>query len=163
MTARTSSRASALAEELAAVNEAILETVGNCSDEQWQRQTASERWPVGVVAHHVSEVQGFFAGVLSGIATGESHVLSLSSQDIDENNANHARQYARVSQSETVAALREQGAALVAAVAGLDDAHLGTAAFGVDGQEMTAEQIVEFGAIGHFREHLASIQATIAG
>jgi hypothetical protein len=161
MVQETHTRAKELAAQFETVNDAIIDTVSGCTAEQWQRLTASETWPVGVVAHHVSQVQGFFAGVLAGLSAGETSPVALRSEDIDENNARHARDFVDVGQPETLAALRENGAALSRQIRGLDDDLLARGAFALDGQELTAAQVIELGVIGHFQEHMKSIRQTI--
>jgi uncharacterized damage-inducible protein DinB len=163
MATNSATRASELASRLETVNQEIIDAVAACSDEQWQRVTASEKWPVGVVAHHVSEVQRFFTGVLASLADSAASPMSLTSLDIDENNAAHARQYAAVGKAETLKALRDNGAALTRQISSLDDARLGQPAVSIDGQMLSGEQVVEFGVVNHFQEHLAAIRATIDG
>jgi hypothetical protein len=159
----TRTRADELAAQFEAVNNEIVDVVSGCSADQWQRLTESEKWPVGVVAHHVSQVQGFAAGALAGLTAAETPPVALTGQGIEENNARHARDFAGVGQPETLAALRENGAALARAIRGLDSEHLARSAFAFDGQELTAEQVVEGAVIGHFQEHLESIRATVDG
>lgn len=161
MESRTVTQAADLAAQFAAVNDALIDAATSSSDDQWQRVTASEGWSVGVVAHHVSEVQRYFIGVLTTLIAGDAPRPSLTSQDVDENNASHARQYAGVGQAETLDALTTNGATLVRLIEALDDAQLARPAFNIDGQELTAAQVVQFGLIGHFQEHLASIRATL--
>lgn len=151
------SSANALAQKFTEINAALIDAVAKCSTEQWRRPIAGEPRPVGVIAHHVSEVERFFAGVLSGAIPD----VALTMADIDANNARHAEDHANTSQEETVAALRANGEALVQAIAGLSAADLQESAFSIDGQELTNEQIIQFGVIGHFEEHLASIRAVI--
>jgi uncharacterized damage-inducible protein DinB len=153
-------RAEELAAQYEAVNDAIVETVSECTAEQWQRVTASEGWPVGVVAHHVSQVQGLFVRVLAGLSSAESSLIALTMKDINENNARHARDFAGVGKPETLEALRENGAALERQIRGLDNEQLAQRAFVIDGQELNGDQVIEFGVIGHFREHLESMRDT---
>jgi uncharacterized damage-inducible protein DinB len=159
----TQIRVEELAAQYEAVNDAIVDTVSGCTAEGWQRVTASEGWPVAVVAHHVTQVQGFFVTVLAGLSSAESSIMAVTMQDINENNARHARDFAGVGKSETLDALRENGAALKRLILDLDDEKLALGAFVIDGQELNGEQVIEFGLIGHFHEHLGSIRATIGG
>jgi uncharacterized damage-inducible protein DinB len=139
------------------INAALIDATENCSAEQWKRATAGEKWSVGVVAHHVSEVEGFFAGVLSGAHPD----MALTSEFVDDNNARHAEEHANTSQAETVAALRANGEALAKAIAGLSAADLQAPSMTFDGQPLTKEQVVQFAIINHFEEHLASIREAI--
>ncbi len=149
--------AEASAQQFTAINAEIIDAVTNCSKEQWQQPIAGEPRPVGVVAHHMAEVEKFFAGVLSGAIPA----MALASADIDANNARHAKEHASVSQEETAAALRENGQALARAIASLSAADLQAPSITIGGQQLTKEQIIQFGVIGHFQEHLASIREVI--
>jgi uncharacterized protein (TIGR03083 family) len=153
------SRGARMAAALDDLNARIAATIEGCSEEQWRRPTAAEGWPVGVVAHHVAEVQRFFAGVLAG-AGGEPEALT--SAFVEENNARHAREAAGVGKDETLALLRAAGAEAARALRGLDDDRLGAAVLTFDGRPLTAAQAAEHGMIGHFEDHLASIRATLA-
>ena len=159
----TLSRAQQLATEFETVNDGILDTVANATPEQWQRVTESERWPAGVVAHHVAEVQRFFTGVIAGLIDGEATPEELRGADVDANNARHAAEFANVGKKETLDALRVNGVALAERIRGLDDEQLARVAFVIDGQNVTAEQVVTIAVIAHFREHLGSPRHALAG
>ena len=163
MTKGTVTRAQQLATEFEVINGAILEAVANVTPEQWQRVTESERWPCGVVAHHVAEVQRFFMGVIAGLADGETAPRELRGVDVDANNARHAAEFANVSKTETLDALRANGVALADRIRGLDEDQLTRVAVVFDGQELTGEQVVAFALIGHFQEHLESLRQALAG
>jgi uncharacterized damage-inducible protein DinB len=158
----TLTRAEELAAQFEAVNDAIIASIAGTSAEHWQRVTASERWPVGVVAHHMLEVQRFFAGVLAGLSSDEVPLATLTSQFVDANNARHAREFAGVGKQETVDALQESGTNLTGLIRELDEQQLGRVAISFDEQPLTAEQLIQFALIGHFQEHLESIRTTLA-
>jgi uncharacterized damage-inducible protein DinB len=90
MAKATVSRAQQLAAEFEAVNDGILAAVAAATHEQWQRATESERWPAGVVAHHVAEVQRFFTRVIAGLLDGDAAPVEVRGADVDANNARHA-------------------------------------------------------------------------
>jgi uncharacterized damage-inducible protein DinB len=159
----TLSRAQQLATGFEVVNDGILDAVANATPEQWQRVTESERWPAGVVAHHVAEVQRFFTGVIAGLADVETAPVELRGTDVDANNARHAAEFANVGKTETLDALRANGAALAERIRGLDDDQLARVALVFDGQELTAEQVIAVAAIAHFQEHLGSLRQALAG
>ncbi len=162
MTDTTSTkRGERIAADLEAINARVAAAIEGCTDELWTRQTAAEGWPVGVVAHHMAEVQRFFAGVLASVGSG-GVPTALTSAFIDENNARHAQAAAGVGKDETLALFRSAGADAARALRGLDDARLDAIAVEIDGQGLTAAQAAEFGLVGHFEEHLASIQATLS-
>jgi uncharacterized damage-inducible protein DinB len=158
----TVTEAQQLAAQVDAVNDAIVDVVASATPEQWRRVTGSEEWPAGVVAHHVAEVQRFLAGVIDSLSRDEATPVTLRSADVEANNARHAAEFTEVGKAETLDALRENGAALAERIRGLDDDQLARVAFVFDGQELTAEQVVAFAAIGHFQEHLKSLRQTLA-
>ena len=158
----TTSRGEQFAGQLEAVNERVIATVEGCTDEQWGRPTAAEGWPVGVVVHHISEVQRFFAGVLGALAAGDVPPATLSSAFVEENNARHARDFASVGKEETLALLQTTGPGLVGLLRGLTDEEFDRTAVEFDGQPLSVAQVAEFALAAHLDEHLASIRATLA-
>lgn len=159
----TLSRAQQLATEFETVNDGILDTVANATPEQWQRVTESERWPAGVVAHHVAEVQRFFTGLIAGLADIDAAPVELRGADVDANNARHAAEFANVGKTATLDALRANGTALAERIRGLDEDQLARVALVFDGQELTTEQVVVLAMIAHFQEHLGSLRQALAG
>jgi uncharacterized damage-inducible protein DinB len=157
----TMTQAQQLAAQVEAVNEAIVAAVANATPEQLQRATGGEKRPAGVVAHHVAEVQRFLAGVIGSLSRDEATPVTFRSADVEANNARHAAEFAEVGKAETLHALREHGAALAERIRDLDDDQLARVAFVFDGQDLTAEQVVAFAAIGHFQEHLKSLRQTL--
>jgi uncharacterized damage-inducible protein DinB len=157
-----SSRAEAFATGFAAVNDKIIATISARTDEQWRRPTASEEWTVGVVAHHIADVQGAFTRILASLAAGETLPPRSSMEVVHQNNARHAREFATVGQPETFAEQRTSGAAIVTLLRGLNDEQLDPTAGVFGGHELSVARVVEYIVIGHAREHLTSIRATIA-
>ncbi len=160
--ASTTGRGAVLAAHLDAINERVVAAVESCTDEQWRRPTAAEGWPVGVVAHHIAEVQQAFVRVLGALATGEPNPATMSSAEVERNNARHARDQAAVGKAETLDALRTSGPELGRLLRGLDDEQVQEVALVFDGNEITVAQVVELALVGHFGEHLDSIRATTA-
>lgn len=145
---------------ITSVNDEITTAIEGCTDEQWRRVTAAEQWPVGVVAHHTGAVQQVFAAVLEALETG-APVPQFSAEDVDLNNAKHARDFAGVGKPETLTFLRTNGSALVKATRQLTEERLTKTAGSFGGFELTVAQLLEFAVIAHLNEHLGSILATI--
>ncbi|HET8630214.1 MAG TPA: DinB family protein [Thermomicrobiales bacterium] len=152
-----------LAAEFEAVNDALIATVERCTDEEWRRPSAEEGWPVGVVAHHIASVHHDFIGLVGALAAGKTRSPGSSMADVDESNARHARDFAAVGKAETLAALRENAAALARLLRGLTDEQLERTAGVFGGHDLSVAQVLEWIVIGHAREHLASIRATLGG
>jgi uncharacterized damage-inducible protein DinB len=157
----TTTRMADLAAQVEAANQQLIDMVECCSDEQWQRRSASEGWTVGVLAHHVALAYEPIADMVQAVADGREPDAFTPGRQADLN-AEHAREYARVGKPETVEALRRHGAVAADMVRHLRDAQLTrtTKAFG--GKEMTVEQLIRGAVIGHPQQHLASIREAIS-
>ncbi|HEU5330023.1 MAG TPA: DinB family protein, partial [Thermomicrobiales bacterium] len=154
-------RTEQFAAQFTAVNDDAIAAVTGCTDEQWRLPCVDEGRSVGVVAHHIATVHRDFTGLLTALAAGETRSPGSSMADVDESNARHARDFATVGQAETLDLLRTNGAAVVALLDRLDDEQLDRIAGTFGGNKLTVAQVVEWIVIGHAREHLASIRATI--
>lgn len=149
------------ASAITALIDEIIAAVEFCTDEQWQRVTNSEQWPVAVVAHHTCAVQQFFASVLGALDTG-APLPEFSAEDVDRNNARHAAAFANVSWEETLRCLRKHSVALSEAARRLPAERLSAIAGTFAGFETSVAQMLEFAVLAHLGEHLASIRETIA-
>jgi len=154
----------ARAEELAKKFETscgeLNRVVEGLGDADWKKVTAAEKWPVGVVAHHVAEGHAGISGLIHVVAKGQPGP-QVTMDMIHANNAKHAQEKANVSKAETLALLRANGDKAVAIVRGLSDAELDRSGkVLVDVPAMTAAQAIEGILINHVNEHLGSIRAT---
>lgn len=157
-----SQRAEQFAAAFEAVNGEVIAAVSGCTDEQWQRTSAAEGWPVGVLAHHIADVQGAFNHIVGSLAAGETYTPNTSMEEIHASNAKHARDYAGVGKAEVLDTLQTNGATGVELIRGLSDAQLDQAAGVYGGNALSVAQVVEWIVIGHAREHLESLRATLA-
>ena len=94
------------------------------------------------------------SGLVQKIASGESFPMP----NIDKMNAEHAVQYANATKAETLALLRQNGAAAAAMVRGLGDAQLDRVGGSMG---MSAAQAIERVLIGHVNDHHNSIRKAI--
>lgn len=154
-------RADALAKQFETKAAEMTKAIGQLSDADWKKVTESEKWPVGVTAHHVAGGHEPISGIVKTVAGGQS-IPNFTMDMLNESNAKHAREFAGCTKAETLA-LHEKGAAAAAAVVrGLSDADLersGTVLTGMPA--MTAQQVVEGILISHIGEHLGSIRKTV--
>ncbi|HEX5504795.1 MAG TPA: DinB family protein [Thermomicrobiales bacterium] len=150
-----------LVAEFEAVNEEIIAIVARCSDEEWRRACTGEGWAVGVVAHHIATVHRDFLGLIGALAAGQTRSPGSSMANVDQSNARHACDHAAVGRQETLDALRENGAAAARQLRDLRDEQLDRVAGVFGGHELSVAQVLEWVVIGHAREHLASIRATL--
>jgi hypothetical protein len=154
-----SERARHLAQQFEQANHALIATVDRLSDDQWRAKTPGDGRSVGVVAHHVAEGHKGIAGLAGAIAHGQP-VPPLTMDMIHQGNATHAVQHAHCTKAETLALLRQSGAAPPATVRGLGEAELDRAATLPLGT-MSASQVIERILIGHVHDHHGSIQKAI--
>lgn len=154
-------RAETLAKQFETKAAEMTKAIGQLSDADWKKVTESEKWPVGVTAHHVAGGHEPISGIVKTVAGGQS-IPNFTMDMLNESNAKHAREFAGCTKAETLA-LHEKGAAAAAAVVrGLSDADLersGTVLTGMPA--MTAQQVVEGILISHIGEHLGSIRKTV--
>ena len=134
--------------------------VEGLSDADWKKVTSAEKWPVGVVAHHVALAHAGISGLVQLVAKGQP-LPGLTMDMIHANNATHAKEQANVTKAETVALLKENGGKASGIVRGLSDDELDRSASLLVGTPVvTAAQAVEGVLINHVHEHLGSIRAT---
>lgn len=155
-------RTSQLADQLQTVNQEVATTIQECTNEQWQQQTASETWPVAVVAHHIAMIQGNGARLMEMLAAGAETLPGFSAEDVEQMNAEHAQAFADVSKEDTLNDLQVNGGALARNIRKLNDEQLDRQAGTFAGYDMTVAQFIELAMIAHIQQHLGSIRETIA-
>ena len=156
-----SARAESLAKQFEARVAEMTETIEKLTDADWKKVTSAGKWTVGVTAHHVAGAHEGIAGIIKGVAAGQS-MPNFTMAMLDEMNATHAREHANCTRAETLALHKRNAAAAAALVRGLSDAELdksGTVLTGMPA--MTTHQVIEGVLINHVNEHLASIHATV--
>ena len=135
--------------------------VENLSDADWKKVTSAEKWPVGVVAHHVAEGHSNISGLIHLVAKAQP-MPGLTMDMINANNAKHAKEQANVTKAAALAVLKTNGEKASGLVRGLSDAELDRSASVLAGMpSVTAAQAIEGILINHVHEHLGSIRATI--
>ncbi len=156
-------RAEALAKQFETKAKDATAVLERLSEADWKKMTAAEKWPVGVVAHHVAGGYEAIAGIVKTLAEGKPGP-NLPMDALHAMNAKHAQEQTNCTKAETVALHKKNAAAAAAMVRGLDDAQLdrtGTVLAGLPA--MSAAQLVERALIGHIDEHIGSIRAAIGG
>jgi uncharacterized damage-inducible protein DinB len=157
----TTTRAAEYAVRFRSVNDDVIATVTGCTNEQWQQPSAGEGWTIAAVAHHIAEVNGAFAGIVRRLAEGNSYTPNVSMDEIHENNAKHAREFAAADRQATIDLLHTNGSAILDALGLVADDSWERTAGVFGGNELTVAQVFEYVVIGHTAEHLASIKATL--
>jgi hypothetical protein len=154
-------RADALAKRFEEASKAVTDVIARVSDADWKKMTSGEKWSVGVVAHHVAMSHAGISNLVKSVASGKS-VPSLTMAALDQMNAQHAKEHAGCSKSETLELHKKNAAAAAAVVRGLSDAELDrTGGILVGMPPMSTQQAVEQILIKHVNEHLGSIRAAV--
>jgi DinB superfamily len=142
-------------EQFRSVNDDAVGLVRRLDDDQWRRPTTVEGWPVGVTARHIALGHREFIGWVESMLTGGP----VDPGDVDAVNAEHAARGIVADQEEVARMLRENGDAVIAVLASLDDA-------AVQGEVEFAGNVMPrialLGAsVRHVDRHLSSIRTTI--
>ena len=139
-----------------------MATLGKLGDADWRKVTAAEKWTVGVTAHHLAGALGAVAGIVTGIVSGGPSRGNFTRAMLDEMNAQHAKEHAGCTQTETLALFQKGAGTASAAVRGLNDDQLAkSGTVFTDAPPMTAEQLIMLGLIGHIDDHMGSIRKTV--
>jgi hypothetical protein len=139
----------------------LSKLVEGLSEADWKKVTSAEKWPVGVVAHHLAVAYGSVADLVRVVAAGQA-VPPRTMDMVHDNNAKHAKEHAGTGKAETLALLKTNGAKAAGIVRGLSDAELDRSAAVLTGMPpFTATQVIERILINHTDEHMGSMKATI--
>jgi len=150
----------ALAKQFEAKAQEATTVLERLSDADWKKTTSSEKWTVGVVAHHMAGAHEAIAGIVKTVASGQS-VPNFTMDMLHDMNAKHAQEHAKATKAETVALHKKSAAAAAAVLRGLGDADYGKSGTVLSGMPpMSAEQVVGGILLRHIDEHLGSIRAT---
>jgi hypothetical protein len=154
-------RTGQLGSQFRALNDSVIDALENCTEEQWQRTSAAENWTVAALAHHIASVNTGFAGMVERLAAGDTYTPNTSMDEIHQENARHASQFADVEKTLVLDELRSGGSAVVAALGKLNDEDLERDAGIFGGNPLTVGQVFEYIVIGHTAEHFGSMEATL--
>lgn len=153
-------KAEALAKQYEAKVQEATGVFDRLSDADWKK-TTSDKWTVGVVAHHVAGGHEGISGIIKTVASGQS-VPNFTMDMLHDMNAKHAKEFANVSKAETIALHKKNAAAAAAVVRGLSDVDLGKSGTVLTGMPpMSVEQIINGVLLNHVEEHLKSIRAAV--
>lgn len=152
-----SGQSEALANKLEAANAAVVEAVKGMSDAQWAALTKSEGWTVAATAHHIAGGHEAIGGLVQAIAGGQTPQISLA--QVNEGNAQHAKDFANANRDEVIALLTKNGASAASMLRALNDAQLSTVTKPIaEFPEMPLMAIIENVLIGHVQGHGQSLQ-----
>jgi hypothetical protein len=155
-------KSEALARQFEAKVQEALATLARLSDADWTKVTEAEKWSVGVTAHHIAGVLEPISQMIKAVVAGQSSAAALRLDTIDGMNAQHARDYARCTKTETIELLQRGAAVAGGVIRGLSADQLakkGTVL--ADAPPMSAEELITGGLLGHLDEHFGSIRKTV--
>ena len=156
-------RGEALAKQLEAKASEAIAAIERLSEADWKKVTSAEKWPVGVVAHHIAMGVAGISGIVKTVADGKLGP-PITMDTLHEMNVKHAKDFANCTKAETVALLKTNAEAAAATLRGIADADCDrTGALLKDVPPMSAGQVAGGLLCGHVDEHLGSIRATVGG
>lgn len=155
-------RSNVLAEriELGAAKLAIY--IESLSDIEWETTIPGEERKAGVLVHHVASSYPAEIDLAYTLASGKP-ITGVTYDDIDSINAEHAREFARVSKTEVLKLLRENSKVAADRVRKLTDAELDQAekvSMNADAP-LTTQFFIEDHALRHSFTHLESIRKSL--
>ena len=134
------------------------------SEAEWQTPVSvTDRRTIGLVVHHVANMYPIEVEAAQTIAAGTA-ANDVTWDLINQINARHAADFARVSKSDALELLRRNSRAAAEAVRTFTDEQLDRAApFGLSyGAPVTAQFVIEDHALRHSWHHLARIRAALS-
>lgn len=153
----TMSQAEDLAKKFEDANAMVIASIEACGEAEWGAPSGVEGWPPAVLAHHIVYWHQGLSEIMTGVGAG-GFEMSMTLEQLDGQNAEHAKEFADVDKATVLGLARTNGAAAAAALRAMSDAQLGETAE-VFGQPMTAAQVADL-LIGHALGHLESLKAT---
>lgn len=154
--AMSGTRSQRLADEVGRANAEVIRFVETCDPTAWVSGTTEEGWSISMGAAHIGVSHLILARWLHRLAAGMDVTEGL--EDFAEFNADDQRYNSDLAPTEVVERLRTYGAALERFVRDLPDERLDRSASFLGGR-MTCQELIEAGAIGHPRTHLANLIA----
>jgi hypothetical protein len=149
-----------MAERFARAHGELTSIAERCSDAEWRAWCGAEGWQVGTVVYHVAADYPALLEVLQAITRGGPSP-SVTREQLDQRNAEHARLSAQLTRGEILTLLRRSGEAVSDFIRRLDAQQFDRTGR-VLGQDVSGAQVVESWMIGHIQSHVSSIRAAIA-
>ena len=137
-----------------------IKTVEALTDEQWRLTTEDEGWPVCVVAHHLAAQSG--VQTLEWILSGQSTPFWADENELNAENAQHARDFSDCTKEETLDFLRDVFSRFEEVVGALTDEQLQMRGATFGGEPTTVEQFILITMRLHIESHHGSILQAIS-
>jgi uncharacterized damage-inducible protein DinB len=155
-------RSEALASRLEAGAASLAEFAAALSESEWQTRVPKDGRTVGVVVHHVASVYPIEIQLAKLLAAGKP-VAGVSWDVVNTMNGDHAKDNASTTKEAALALLAANSAAAAAAIRGLSDTELDSAApvsLNSDAP-LTCQFMLEDHAVRHSYHHLAKIRSAL--
>jgi hypothetical protein len=152
-----SERANELTADFKDAVQAVTNFVEGCDDASWAAVCTGENWSVGVTPHHIAGGIGPIGNIAKAVAH-QGPVPPITPEMLDQSNAQHAQDYANVTQIEVLELLRAASPHVAEMVRGLTEEQLASSAQ-LFGGSFIADQVITQVLIGHIRTHLESMVA----
>ena len=154
-------KSEALARQFESKLHEALATVRALGDADWTKVTEAEKWSVGVTAHHFASILEPVSELIRALANGHSPER-FTRATLDEMNAQHTRDHANCTKTDTIALLERGAVSTVEVLRGLSDDQLakrGTAL--TDMPPISVEQLIVTVLLKHADQHFGSIRKTV--
>jgi len=153
-------RGETFAKQFEAKAQEVTAALERLTDADWKKVTAAEKWPVGVVAHHIAGAHQTLSGLIKMLADGKPGP-NINMDVIHAGNAKHAQEFANVSKADTLVLHKTNATAAAATLRSIGDAEFDRSGAVLNGvPPMSAGQLAGGLLCGHMDEHLGSIKAT---
>jgi Mycothiol maleylpyruvate isomerase N-terminal domain len=154
-------KADNLAKQYEAKVQEATALIEKLSDADWKKVTTAEKWPVGVVVHHVAMGHEGISRIVKTVAAGQP-MPNFTLDMLHQMNAQHATEHAACTKGETLSLHKKNAAAAATVVRGLSDDELAKSGKALsDLPAMSVESIVSGILINHIDEHVGSIRKTL--
>ena len=154
-------RGETFAKQYEAKAQEVAAALERLTDADWKKVTTAEKWPVGVVAHHIAGAHQTLSGLIKMLADGKPGP-NITMDVIHAGNAKHAQEFANVSKADTLALHKTNATAAAATLRSIGDAEFDRSGAVLNGlPPMSAGQLAGGLLCAHMDEHLGSIKATV--
>ena len=154
-------RAKEISNRIESFRDQVIAFVENLSDEDWKKTCEWEAWPAGVTARHIGAAHFGIPKMLEMIIKGDA-LPQVTMDEVNEKAKADARKHLDCTKAEALDLLRNNGAKLVAFVAGLSDDDLARMTrMAAMGGDINTEQVIENVIFRSARQHFDSMKAAV--
>lgn len=162
MNTQNSSRSEQLAERILNGAQTLRKLASTLTEEQWNSPVIGDGRSIGVVIHHVASSYPMEIELAQLLANGNA-ITGATMEVVDQINATHASQFAKVQLNETLDLLRSNSEQAAETVRTFTSEQLDKAApvsLNADAP-LTCQFFIEDHALRHSFHHLAKIKASL--